>query len=312
MLKKAIYFSQPVILSYENHHLVARFLEVLQPSDKANALEAKPERRFVIEDLGFVVLDHWQITLTHPLLAALAQNNVAVISCDHTHHPIGLHLPLYANTLQSERYRAQIEASEPQRKQLWAQLIRQKIKNQAAVLASTGRVSEAKYLMAMCNSVKSGDTGNVEAKASARYWQHLFGHIEGFTRKRDGPPPNPWLNYGYAILRAIVARALVASGLLPTLGLHHHNRYNPFCLADDMMEPFRPYVDLLVHKLVGEFGVREGVDREIKAELLSVPYIDVEIEDEESPLMIAVQYSCQSLVKCFDGESRKLALPLMG
>jgi len=194
---------------------------------------------------------------------------------------------------------------------LWAQLIKQKIRNQASVIEAVGLINEANHLRALSNEVKSGDSGNVEATASYYYWQRIFGNIAGFQRKREGPPPNNMLNYGYAILRAITARALVASGLLPTLGLHHHNRYNPFCLADDMMEPYRPFVDLLVYQLVKSKGLKEELDRETKAELLSVPFLDVILEEEKSPLMNAVHYTCQSLVKCFEGSKRGLQLPAM-
>ncbi len=311
MIKRIVYFSQPVWLSFENNFMVARFKAIEQQPEVKKAMGEEAEKRFHLDDVGFVVLDHRQITLTHPLLAQLASRNIALLSCDDTHHPIGLHLPLYSNTLQTERYKAQIEASEPLRKQLWAQLIRQKIKNQSAVLLHAGLISEANHLKALSNEVKSGDSGNLEATASYYYWQHIFQGIEDFKRKREGEPPNNMLNYGYAILRAIVARALVASGLLPTLGLHHHNRYNPFCLADDMMEPYRPFVDRLVYQIIKKNGLKEELDRETKAELLSIPFIDVEIADEISPLMNAVQYSCQSLVKCFEGSKRNLVLPEM-
>lgn len=311
MLKRLVYFSQPVWLNYENNQLVARFKVIEQQPDVKKALGEEAEKRFSLDDLGFIVLDHRQITLTHPLLSQLAARNIALLSCDDTHHPIGLHLPLYSNTLQTERYRDQIEASEPLRKQLWTQLIKYKIRNQAAVLLRAGMEPEANHLKALSNDVKSGDSGNMEAIASNYYWQRIFKDVPGFQRKREGPPPNNMLNYGYAILRAITARALVASGLLPTLGLHHHNRYNPFCLADDMMEPYRPFVDRLVYQLVKSKGLKEELDRELKAELLSVPFLDVIVEKEKSPLMNAVHYSCQSLVKCFEGSKRNLQLPLM-
>lgn len=309
MLRRIVYISQPAWLSYENKQVVIRFKALEEHPDVKRWVDDKGEIRYALEDLGFVVLDHRQITLTHPLLAFMAKENVVLISCDETHHPIGLHFPLYSNTLQTERYRIQIEASEPLRKQLWAQLVRQKIKNQAAVLSKIGKEVESNYLLELSKAVLSGDRTNVEATASAYYWQRVFDFVPGFFRKREGPPPNHWLNYGYAILRAVTARALVASGLLPTLGLHHHNRYNPFCLADDLMEPFRPEVDLVIYHLIKKIGVQEDISKAVKQELLFIPYIDVILEKEKSPLMNGVQFTCQSLVKCLSGEQRKLILP---
>lgn len=158
-------------------------------------------------------------------------------------------------------------------------------------------------------NVKSGDTDNCEATAAAYYWQHIFPNIEGFKRFREGPPPNNWLNYGYAILRGVMARSLVAAGLLPTLGIFHHNRYNAFCLADDLMEPYRPYVDRMVKDLVSMKGIDEDIPKEIKTALLGIPVIDVTLDGEKSPLMLATQRTAVSLVKCFAGEQRKLVYP---
>ena len=185
-----------------------------------------------------------------------------------------------------------------------------KINNQASVLHDL-RDEEVRCMRVWARDVRSGDAENMEARAAAHYWKYLFGqHIEGFTRDRDGVPPNNLLNYGYAILRAIIARALVASGLLPTLGIHHHNRYNAYCLADDIMEPYRPYVDELVYKLVKNKGLpTDGLTREWKAELLVIPTLDVIISGKRSPLMIAAGQTTASLYKCFSGELRKIAYP---
>ena len=158
--------------------------------------------------------------------------------------------------------------------------------------------------------VKSGDPDNLEARAAAYYWKNLF-EIEGFTRDREGIPPNNLLNYGYAILRAVVARGLVVSGLLPTLGIHHHNRYNAYCLADDIMEPYRPYVDDLVYGIVKSGRGYEVLTKEIKGRLLSIPTLDVVISGKRSPLMIAVGQTTASLYKCFSGELRRLSYPEM-
>ena len=164
---------------------------------------------------------------------------------------------------------------------------------------------------AWVKEVKSGDVDNLEGRAAAFYWKNLFGEIEGFNRDREGVPPNNLLNYGYAILRAVVARALVGSGLLPTLGIHHHNRYNAYCLADDIMEPYRPYVDRLVTEMVDSGMDISTLTTEIKSKLLSIPVIDVVINGRRSPLMIGVATTTASLYKCYSGEIRKIAYPTM-
>ena len=265
-------------------------------------------RTIPIEDVGVVVLDNRQITLTHGLLEALLENNCAVITCDHKSLPVGLLLPLYGNTTQNERFRQQIDASLPLKKQLWQQTVKMKILNQAAIL-SRYTTENVRCMSIWANEVKSGDSDNMEARAAAFYWKVLLGDIPDFTRDRDGIPPNNLLNYGYAVLRATVARALVCSGLLPTLGIHHHNRYNAYCLADDIMEPYRPYVDDLVMKIVKSGIPYHEISKEIKMRLLSIPTIDVTVARKRSPLMVAVSQTTSSLYKCFTGESRRILYP---
>ena len=161
--------------------------------------------------------------------------------------------------------------------------------------------------------VKSGDTDNLEGRAAAYYWKTIFAQFPvtgDFTRSRDGLPPNNLLNYGYAILRAVVARALVSSGMLPTFGIHHHNRYNAYCLADDIMEPYRPYIDELVFTLIAEAdGHIPELTRETKARLLAIPTTEVIIGNKRSPLMVAVSQTTASLYKCFCGEIRRISYP---
>ena len=222
--------------------------------------------------------------------------------------PTGLLLPLSGNTTQNERFRDQINASLPLRKQLWQQTIQYKIRNQAKVLTLCSD-AEVKCMQVWANEVRSGDPDNLEARAAVYYWKVLFGRIEGFIRDREGIPPNNLLNYGYAILRAVVARSLVASGLLPTLGIHHHNRYNAYCLADDIMEPYRPYVDQLVYNIVEQYGDDIEISKDIKSELLAIPTLDVVIGGKRSPLMVGVSQTTASLYKCFSGELRKIAYP---
>jgi CRISPR-associated protein Cas1 len=256
-----------------------------------------------------VVLDNRRITITTGAMEALLGNNCAIITCDSTNLPVGLMLPLSGNTTQSERFRNQIDASLPLKKQLWQQTIRQKILNQATVLnKNTGAI--VKNMQVWANEVKSGDPDNLEARAAAYYWRNLFPTLPNFVRGREGDPPNNLLNYGYAILRGVVARALVSSGLLPTLGIHHHNRYNAYCLADDIMEPYRPIVDKLILEVINEIEeYPTDLSTEIKAKLLRIPVLDCVIEGNRSPLMNAVSTTTASLAKCYLGTTRKLLYP---
>jgi len=240
----------------------------------------------------------------------LLANNTAVISCDETHHPTGMLFNLDGNSLQSQKFQAQLNATAPLKKQLWQQTVIAKIQNQAAVLAI--RRIENRMLLNLANSVKSGDSENCEAKAAAYYWKRIFPDTLQFRRERYGPPPNNLLNYGYAILRAVVARSLVASGVLPTLGIHHRNQYNAYCLADDIMEPYRPYVDLVVYQIVRNNGQYLEMSPSMKKSLLEIPAIDVIINEKKSPLMNAVQRTTASLAKCFEGTARKILYPVIG
>lgn len=302
MIKRTLYFGNPAYLSLRNSQLVINLPE-------ANGMDDRTGNNTIpIEDIGIVLLDHKQITITQGLLEALLSNNAAVITCDSSRMPVGLLLPLSGNTTQSERFQAQIDASLPLRKQLWQQTIQAKIGNQAYVL-NTCRNAVVKNMLAWVDEVKSGDSDNLEARAAAYYWSNMFPDVPGFRRGREGPPPNNLLNYGYAILRAVVARSLVASGLLPTLGIHHHNRYNAYCLADDIMEPYRPFVDKLVVELTDSGEDFQELTKSLKTKLLSIPVLDVIINDQRSPLMIAVGITTASLAKCYLGEVRKIVYP---
>ena len=307
MIKKTLYFGNPAYLSLRDAQLVIKLPEIVNNKTLPDSFKQENEIKKPIEDIGVVVLDNKQITITSGLLEALLENNSAVITCDNKSMPTGLMLPLAGNTTQSERFRHQIEASLPLKKQLWQQTIKAKIENQAAILKKYTNI-EVRCMNIWAADVKSGDTENMEARAAAYYWKNLF-PIDNFTRDREGAAPNNLLNYGYAILRAVVARSLVASGLLPTLGIHHHNRYNAYCLADDIMEPYRPYVDELVYKIIVSGADYNTLSRELKAELLTIPTLDVVINGKRSPLMIAVGQTTASLYKCFSGELRKICYP---
>ena len=212
--------------------------------------------------------------------------------------------------MQSERFNDQIDASLPLKKQLWQQTVQAKIHNQASVLKRL-RQTEVGNMSAWEKDVRSGDSDNLEGRAAVYYWKNLFPDIDGFLRDRDGKAPNNLLNYGYAILRAIIARALVSSGMLPTFGIHHHNRYNAYCLADDIMEPYRPYVDELVVNYTLRNGYPEELTTDVKSTMLSIPVLDVVINGQRSPLMIAATQTTASLYKCFSGELRKIVYPVM-
>lgn len=297
MIKRTLYFGNPAYLKTKNEQLVIELAETGEVKTAA------------IEDIGLLIIDHQQITITQAVLAKLLENNAAIITCNNTHHPIGLLLNLDGHTLQSQRFKTQIEASIPLKKQLWQQTIIAKISNQASLFAQNRLPN--KQLLNLITKVKSGDTDNCEAQAAAYYWKNIFPDFLQFKRDRAGEPPNNLLNYGYAILRAVVARSLVGSGLLPTLGIFHRNQYNAYCLADDIMEPYRPYVDKLVYEIVEMNGKFLEMTPKMKQQLLNIPAMDVVIDDEKSPLMNAVQRSTASLAKCYDGSSRKLLYPVL-
>lgn len=306
MIKRTLYFGNPAYLSMKMKQMVVRM-----PQKDDDDLPSGDDivKTVPIEDLGVIILDNKQITITQGLLEELLENNCAVITCDSKRMPVGLMLPLSGNTIQNERFRSQIDSSLPLRKQLWQQTIEAKISNQAAVLKYvTGE--EHKNMLKWSESVRSGDVDNMEARAAVYYWKTIFPDNPYFVREHDADGPNGLLNYGYAILRAIVARALVASGLMPTLGIHHHNRYNAYCLADDIMEPYRPYVDKLVSEILDDDATGE-LNAKSKVRLLNIPVIEVIINGRRSPLMIAVSQTTSSLVKCFKGEGRKLLYPTM-
>ena len=310
MIKKTLCFSNPIYLSLRNAQLVLHLPEVESNKTLPEAIKKEAERTIPIEDIGVVILDNRRITITSGVMEALLENNCAVITCNQKSMPVGLLLPLCGNTTQNERFRSQLEASLPLRKQLWQQTIKQKILNQEHVLR-INTDKETNCMRIWSNDVRSGDPDNLEARAAAYYWKNVFTNYPNFVRDREGTPPNNLLNYGYAILRAIIARALVGSGLLPTLGIHHHNRYNAYCLADDIMEPYRPYVDQLVLDIIQCNLEISDITRDLKMQLLGIPMLDVVINGKRSPLMIAAQQTTASLAKCFAGECKRISYPEM-
>lgn len=292
MIKRTIYIGNPSYLKLKDLQLV-----VQEPKTK-DVKGSVP-----IEDIALLLLDHYQITISNQLLIKLQGNNVAIITCDEHHLPFGLMLPLYGHSEYSERIKNQLSASEPLKKQLWKQTVAQKIKNQETLLKLNNKVSEplAEYKV----NVKSGDTTNREGMAAQHYWKHLF---ENFNRARFGEEPNNLLNFGYAVLRSIVARALVSSGLLPVLGIFHRNKYNAYCLADDIMEPYRPFVDKMVYNYIQD-NYSFDLNKDSKAHLLQIATQDVIIDGLERPLFLAVSTTTASLYKCFTGELRQIKYP---
>ena len=258
------------------------------------------------EDIGVVLVDHPQTTYTHAALARLADCGATVVLCGRDHLPTALVLPLADHSRVVWRINEQLSARRPLKKQLWRQIVRAKIRGQAENLEPGS--APRRRLARLAREVKSGDPKNAEAQAARVYWAHWLGD-DGFRRDPELPDLNAFLNYGYAVVRAAVARALVAAGLLPVLGLHHCNRSNAFCLADDLVEPLRPMVDRRVRDM-HESGYDE-LTQEAKAELLQLLVDPVRMGDTSGPLMVNVHRMVASLVKCYQGEAKRLEIPVV-
>ena len=300
MIKRTLHFSNPAYLSLHLGQMVIKL-----PSE--NGEERKTVTR-PIEDIGIVIIESHAVTITSALLSELLANNVAVVTCDERHLPNGLLLNLDGNTLQTERFLAQINASIPLKKQLWQLTVKQKIANQAALLKHVNGV-ETGCMEVWSRNVKSGDSDNLEGRAAAYYWKNFFPELPEFRRGQFEDAPNHLLNYGYSILRGVIARSLVGSGLHPTLGIYHHNKYNSYCLADDIMEPYRPYVDKVVMNIGNLFGWATPITKDVKKILLSIPTLDVVIDGLRRPLMVGASITTASLARCFMGEQRKISYP---
>ena len=294
MLYRSIYVGNPAHLKLKDKQL--KITDPITQTIKGSV---------PIEDLGLLMIDHYQITISHQLLQELMKNNVVVISCDDKHLPSGAMLPFNGNTQYSERVKVQIEVSEPLKKQLWKQTIESKIKNQAKVLEHLGKYADPMYKY--LKEVKSGDTTNMEGIAAQHYWKYLIDC--DFLRDRFGEYPNQFFNFAYGVLLSIVARALVDTGLLLVLGIFHRNKYNPYCLASDIMEPYRPIVDLLVMEWLATHSEVEVLNKESKAHILQMATRDVQIEKNVHPLIVAVKNTASSLYKCYTGEKRLIAYP---
>jgi CRISPR-associated protein Cas1 len=290
-------------ISHARTHLSIQYDQLIV---KQEGLE---KARIPAEDIGILLVDHPATTYTHSVFTRLVEFGATVIVCGPDHHPAALFLPLAANTTQTESFRFQIAAKEPLKKQLWKQIVRAKIAHQARIVRDNENVSAG--LRALIPQVRSGDPDNVEARAAKLFWSAFLEGLR-FRRDREGPAPNNLLNYGYMTLRAAVARAICSAGLLPALGVHHCNRYNAFCLADDLVEPFRGFVESRVRLVIAESGGLEALDeltQPIKARLLEILYIPVTIGEFEGPLMVSLHRTAASLVRCFAGEQKSIDLP---
>jgi CRISPR-associated protein Cas1 len=304
MIKRTLYFGNPCYLFSKDKQLYIKLNENTKPSE---SVFDNLKYKIPIEDIGLVILDNYGITMSQYLLSSLLENNVAVVVCNSSHMPNGMFLNLDSNTLQSKLFTFQINASKPLKNQLWQQTVSAKISNQSRLLKLRGIKSD--NMDKWIKDVVSGDRKNVEAKAAVFYWKNLFLDKNDFYRDRFGPPPNNLLNYGYAILRAITARSISGSGLLPTLGIHHSNKYNSYCLADDIMEPYRPFVDKIICDIIDLNSGDIELNPDTKVKLLEISTSDVFISGERSPLSIAMQRTTSSLSKCYEGTSRKIIFP---
>lgn len=294
MLKRTLVFSNPMSLSLKNCQLVLAFKD--DPDNKMT---------IPIEDIGVVIIENQQVSITIPLMNALIEGNVQVVVCNDRGMPSAMLQSFESNNLQGENLRNQMNAGEVLKKQLWKQIVEAKIRNQAALLNKVGQ--EGDILKQYYRNVKSGDSDNREGIAARVYFSELFG--VSFIRDRTLPGINALLNYGYTILRAATARALVSSGLLPAIGIFHHNRSNAFPLADDIMEPYRPYVDEIVYALSMQGKIE--LTKDVKADLIQVLYADTQFSKVIRPLSVGLTFTSSSLSKCFAKEQTRLSLPLL-
>ncbi|OAD39927.1 type II CRISPR-associated endonuclease Cas1 [Polaribacter atrinae] len=291
MIKRTLFFSNKCSLTTKYEQLVIK--------NDTQIVKTVP-----IEDIGFIVIENQETYISVPALSKLTSHNVSVIFCDNKHMPQSMLLNLDNHHIQQRHFVNQINATEPLKKQLWQQIVKLKISNQAQILKKLGKNNSP--LDYYASKVLSGDSDNREAVSASYYWKNIFDF--NFKRERVGVYPNLFLNYGYIVLRAAVARALSGSGLLSTLGIHHHNKYNAFCLADDIMEPYRPLVDAKVMEIMKNYDEQDLITP-IKLDLLSILTQTVYFKDKESPLMVALSSTTSSLQQCFSGKTRKIVYP---
>lgn len=259
-----------------------------------------------LDDIAAVIANAHGLSYTNNLLVALAERGIPFVLCAANHNAVGMLLPIEGNFEQSKRIEAQIAASLPTHKRLWAAVVRAKLEQQAAALEAAGAPTAP--LTALAAKVKSGDPENLEAQGARRYWGLLFG--ENFRRDQNATDINALLNYGYTVLRAATARAVIAAGLHPGIGLHHSHDNNAMRLVDDVMEPFRPVIDLKVWQLLKNQEVH--VTPETKRALVRTLYDDMQSDLGATPVMACIQKLATSLAQVYLGERDKLDLPMPG
>lgn len=298
MIKRIIYIGSPAKLSIKDSQLIIENTV----TGEINSVPA--------EDIFAVEIDHYQVLITSYALSFFMENKICLIVSNKMHLPAGVMIPLEGNSVQTLRMRRQIEAPKPLLKNIWKTIVKYKIRNQALLLKKN--CIEAERLMQLEAEVKSGDTGNCEAKAARYYWQRLFSFIDGFRRDPDGEYPNCLLNYGYAIVRSLAARELAAAGLHPSLGVFHKNQYNPYCLADDIMEPFRPFVDELALGIAGQPG-RDFVSirKQDKEAMLGLMFKVIRFRDESKTIINAVSNICNDLAATYESKESCIGYPLL-
>lgn len=292
--------------------MIKRIVEISNPSylhlkNKQMVIERDGQEigNIPIEDLGVLILDHPAIVHTQGLLAACFEQNVAVLLCDGKHLPSAILLPLEGHTLHSKILRQQIAASEPTAKRIWQRIVQAKIREQAKVLQSA--IGNSSPLNLYANKVKSGDPDNIEAQAARIYWQKLFG--ADFRRDQDAEGINAMLNYGYAVIRGAVARAIVGTGLHPAIGVHHRNQYNSFALADDLMEPLRPLVDIKVHEITKVLAEAPELTPQNKRAMLEILSWNCTLNERKMPLMVSLHLYAASVRKILAGEANEMDIP---
>jgi CRISP-associated protein Cas1 len=296
VLKRTLFFSNPFYLSVHLEQLVME-------NKETNEKDTCP-----LEDIGFIVIENNQCTFSAQFVQKALCENIVLIFCDETHTPCGMTTSFQANTLQQEVYRYQLEMSLPLKKKLWQQTVIEKIGNQARAIKQIG--NDPCFLQHIQKNVLSNDSSNKEGEAARLYWKQLF-ESPVFKRERFGNYPNDLLNYGYAILRACMTRSIVGSGLLSIIGIHHKNKYNSFCLSDDLMEPYRPYIDLLVYEWCKENPEIGEITKEGKAHLLKMLTVDCKMKNGNRPLMLACTETATSFIKCLKGEEKTISFPII-
>ncbi len=292
MIKRIVEISNPSFLSVKNKQLLIE-------------QDSEVKGQVPVEDLGVLILSNPAITVTLQALMACWQNNTIVVGCDERFMPGAMLIPLDGHSLQAKTLQHQIDATEPVKKRLWAEIVRAKIREQVKVLKSVNR--DASGISHYPSKVKSGDPENIEAQAARIYWLRLFG--DGFRRDRDDPGVNALLNYGYAVMRSAVARAVIGAGLTPALGIHHRNQYNGFALVDDLIEPLRPLIDVKVHELVALNTAEPQLDPPTKRELISVLGWNINLNGRSWPLLVALTHYAASVRDVLAGEAKDVAIP---